>query len=63
MSDDDITQPDVPPKITLTKGGPYLVEGCPIYDADGNMIASKGALCACGKSKNKPFCDGSHKSE
>lgn len=60
MSVEDITKPDHPPKVTLTKGGPYLVEGCPVYDADGNMLGGRMALCACGKSGNKPRCDGSH---
>ena len=32
-------------------------------DADGNVIESKTdfSLCRCGHSKEKPYCDGSHK--
>ncbi len=32
-------------------------------DADGNLIESKSdfSLCRCGHSKEKPYCDGSHK--
>jgi len=34
-----------------------------IQDADGNLIKQEKelALCRCGHSQNKPFCDGSHK--
>lgn len=36
--------------------------GIPILSADGKMyeIRNRVTLCRCGKSKNKPFCDGSH---
>jgi CDGSH-type Zn-finger protein len=53
------------PKITPTENGPYLIENCrkitrmsdgKIYEIDG-----RAALCRCGGSKNKPFCDGTHK--
>lgn len=32
-------------------------------DADGNVLETKTdfSLCRCGASKEKPFCDGSHK--
>lgn len=34
-----------------------------VQDAEGNIIAQENelALCRCGGSANKPFCDGSHK--
>lgn len=45
--------------------GPYLIEGpVDIYDTAGNKIDTAGrpkiALCRCGASSNKPFCDGTH---
>jgi CDGSH-type Zn-finger protein len=54
--------------ILAKKNGPYLVTGdlseLQITDADGNKydIAGKQAvaLCRCGASVNKPFCDGQH---
>ena len=52
-------------KITLANNGPLLLEGAvTLSSADGQASAegSKGALCRCGASANKPFCDGTHKS-
>lgn len=49
--------------ITVTKGGPLLIEGnLMITTVDGETTEKKGttALCRCGASKNKPYCDGSH---
>ena len=47
-----------------TKNGPYLVEGeVDLFDTEGNKISvdkPKIALCRCGASSNKPFCDGTH---
>ncbi|HET8688843.1 MAG TPA: CDGSH iron-sulfur domain-containing protein [Methanosarcina sp.] len=36
--------------------------GIPIESADGKQyeIRNRVTLCRCGKSRNKPFCDGSH---
>lgn len=50
-------------KITCRRNGPYLVSGeVLLTDADGNPYAKKAtfALCRCGGSSNKPFCDGTH---
>jgi CDGSH-type Zn-finger protein len=52
-------------KISVLNGGPYRVEGgVPVLDHDGGAIEAPEAysLCRCGGSKNKPFCDGTHKS-
>jgi CDGSH-type Zn-finger protein len=56
---------DFPTKITPYRNGPYLVRGpFAIVDQDGNEIAVKRrvvALCRCGRSQIRPFCDGTHK--
>lgn len=44
--------------------GPLLVSGnLTIYNGSGRVAwtGTQTALCRCGASKNKPFCDGSHK--
>ena len=49
--------------ITVRKNGPYLVSGAvELRDADGNHYPAKEtvALCRCGASTKKPFCDGTH---
>jgi len=51
-------------QIKVTKNGPLLVQGsCALTDKDGNVLAKCGpfALCRCGGSKKKPYCDGTHK--
>ena len=58
MSDDDAT-------ITPYRNGPYIVRGrFTVTDQDGNAIETPRrtiALCRCGKSQIRPFCDGTHK--
>jgi len=49
--------------IKTTKNGPLLVEGdVALLDSGGKVLAGEGtyALCRCGGSKKKPFCDGTH---
>jgi CDGSH-type Zn-finger protein len=49
--------------IELIKNGPYIVNGpVELKDADGKAYPSKSrmALCRCGASTTKPFCDGTH---
>ncbi len=49
--------------IRPTDNGPYVVKGpINLVDADGNAFEVKEtvALCRCGGSNNKPFCDGTH---
>ncbi len=56
--------------IKCAPDGPYLVKAddaaavtLRVQTADGESVStiSSGALCRCGGSNNKPFCDGSHK--
>ena len=52
--------------IRVRDDGPYRVEGpLTLLDAEGNpfpLVADKVvALCRCGHSQGKPFCDGSHR--
>jgi CDGSH-type Zn-finger protein/uncharacterized Fe-S cluster protein YjdI len=50
-------------RITPTVNGPLLLRGdIEIRSADGETVyrGSRTALCRCGHSANKPFCDGSH---
>ena len=57
MSDSGVT-------ITARENGPYLVRGpVSIRDADGTEYRVERdtvALCRCGGSTTKPFCDGTH---
>jgi CDGSH-type Zn-finger protein len=52
-------------EIKVRDNGPYKVTGpVTIVDAEGNRFAVPDgpvALCRCGRSQTKPFCDASHK--
>lgn len=51
------------PALSLAVDGPlYVAGGVPIMDHEGRVVTSESrvALCRCGASKNKPFCDDSH---
>jgi CDGSH-type Zn-finger protein len=53
--------------IRCRENGPYLIQATvKIVDHLGNEFPippgkDNIALCRCGQSKNKPFCDGSHR--
>lgn len=52
-------------KITVKQNGPYVVQGdnVEVIDWNGNAYQVPNgsfALCRCGGSTNKPFCDGTH---
>jgi uncharacterized Fe-S cluster protein YjdI len=49
--------------VRATRNGPLFLRGrVRINDADGNLLRedTRVALCRCGGSANKPFCDGTH---
>jgi CDGSH-type Zn-finger protein len=51
--------------IKVFQNGPYLVEGDDVTAVDWNgalysIPRRPFALCRCGASTNKPFCDGTH---
>ena len=54
-------------RIRMRPNGPLLVEGpFELVDSDGNAYSINPdkpaiALCRCGQSANRPFCDGAHK--
>ena len=53
-----------PLAVARAKNGPLLVSGnVKILAASGRVAwqGKKAALCRCGHSNNKPFCDGAHK--
>jgi uncharacterized Fe-S cluster protein YjdI len=57
-------KPRQPLELRASAEGPLLVSGgVRILDADGAVLyeGEKAALCRCGGSANKPFCDGTHK--
>jgi CDGSH-type Zn-finger protein len=62
-------EPDFEPSIAITEepdrgvSGPLWVRGkIPLKSADGTIyeVRNRFTLCRCGKSENKPFCDGTH---
>jgi uncharacterized Fe-S cluster protein YjdI len=50
------------PRITVSANGPLMIKGPALIELlDGSTKeVEKTALCRCGASGNKPFCDGSH---
>ena len=64
---DPLSSPDEadetgPLRVRATEDGPFVVEGpVTIEGADADAVSGhRGALCRCGASDSKPFCDGSH---
>lgn len=57
-------EPDEHSTIEPRANGPLFVRGdLDIVDGGGNVVRhmTRAALCRCGGSENKPFCDGTHR--
>ncbi len=56
--------PPAEPSVRSIPDGPLYVRGdIEVLDAEGAVVATgtRFALCRCGQSGNKPFCDNSHR--
>ena len=67
--DGSCIEPELEPAIEITQdpemgvsGGIYVKGGIPLISADGHKYETRNriVLCRCGRSKDKPFCDGAH---
>lgn len=59
-----VEAPDVPTTVVPVPRGPLYVRGrLELRSADGavRIEETRVALCRCGRSENKPFCDNSHR--
>ena len=59
----DNEQPVEKAEITVMPDGPlYINADIELRNSDGELIGHeyRAALCRCGHSQNKPFCDNSH---
>ena len=60
---DEPVEEDLEPAVEAAVDGPYMLRGgIAVVSADGTPyeVRNRQALCRCGRSSNKPFCDGSH---
>lgn len=64
-----VSEPELSPSIGVVEdphkkvSGPLWVKGgIPVESSDGTVyeVRNRVTLCRCGRSKNKPFCDGRH---
>ncbi len=61
----DEESPDAKMSVTVVPNGPLYLRGdIVVRDTKGSEIRrdTRTALCRCGRSGNKPFCDGTHTS-
>jgi CDGSH-type Zn-finger protein/uncharacterized Fe-S cluster protein YjdI len=56
--------PDANNSLSVTPNGPLYLRGRIVFDGGAHASRveyTRVALCRCGRSNNKPFCDGAHK--
>ena len=64
-ADGEVTPPEMAVSIQVMPDGPVMIVGqAEVVDDQGAVVksAKRMALCRCGASDNKPFCDGAHAS-
>lgn len=63
LDDGPAEDADQPTTVDVRKNGPYFVRGdLAIETPTGEVRDTRAALCRCGGSSNKPFCDATHRS-
>jgi len=63
---ESLVEAEFEPSIGVEPDASYWVRGSiPVVSADGEPyeVRNRQTLCRCGFSRNKPFCDGSHKNK
>jgi CDGSH-type Zn-finger protein len=63
-ADEEDVEPAFEPSIGVEPNGPLWIRGrIPVVSEDGTEweVRNRVTLCRCGRSGNKPYCDGSHK--
>ena len=61
--DPDPVEPPLEPSVGVEPNASYWVRGdIPVVSEDGSPyeVRKRQTLCRCGRSRNKPFCDGTH---
>jgi uncharacterized Fe-S cluster protein YjdI/CDGSH-type Zn-finger protein len=61
LEEGPVEEPEQPTQVEFVANGPINLRGdLSIEVPGGPMREVRASLCRCGRSENKPFCDGSH---